>query len=174
GDPGPTGPQGDPGIQGPSGPPGPTGPVLRAAFGTLTFQLPTGNQLSVLSGTNINFNFNSEIVNVLNFSNGFQIIDTGVYVINYYIAIDPTSPPPIVFAIGINGQTQLQRSMGKNTSGLMVSGNLIVSLNAGDLVQLFNVGPNTVIIPQVNGIPNPGIPGNFNRQTVRFSIYRKF
>ncbi|MED3427455.1 hypothetical protein P4412_33310, partial [Bacillus thuringiensis] len=113
---------------------------MPATYGTLTTQLTGGNELVVLSGTNITFNFNAEISNVLNFTNGFQIIDAGVYVINYYIAIDPASPPPIVFAVGINGETQLQRSMGKNTSGIIISGNLIVSLNAGDLVQLFNVG----------------------------------
>ncbi|MDY7965787.1 hypothetical protein, partial [Bacillus thuringiensis] len=77
-----------------------------------------------------------------------------------FIAIDPTSLPAIIFAVSANGQTQQQRSMGMNTSGSIIAGNLIVSLNAGDLVQLFNVGPNTVNIPTVTGIPNPGVPGN--------------
>ncbi|MED3420941.1 collagen-like protein, partial [Bacillus thuringiensis] len=138
---GPTGLQGNPGFQGPLGPQGPSGPNAPTTYANLTF---IGTQ-TVLSGAPVNFSNSTQVTNLIfDGLNSVIIIDSGIYTIEYFIAIDPTtSLPAIIFAVGVNGQTQNQRSMGMNTSGSVIAGNLIASLNAGDQVQLFNVGQNT-------------------------------
>ncbi|EOO99798.1 hypothetical protein ICO_06775, partial [Bacillus cereus BAG2O-1] len=168
---GPTGPQGVQGIQGEPGPEGPTGPDIPRTYGNFTVQ---GTQI-VLSGAPVNFNNSTQVTNLIfNSPDTIVIIDPGIYIINFYIAIDPTTIPPILFAVGINGTTQGQRSMGVNTSGSMISSILITSLNTGDQIQIYNVGQNAVTIPQVSGITDPGNPAPLTRQGGRLAICKVF
>ncbi|MDY8166540.1 collagen-like protein [Bacillus thuringiensis] len=171
GEEGPTGPQGVQGIQGEPGPEGPTGPDIPRTYGNFTVQ---GTQI-VLSGAPVNFNNSIQITNLIfNSPDTIVIIDPGIYIINFYIAIDPTTIPPILFAVGINGTTQGQRSMGVNTSGSMISSILITSLNSGDQIQIYNVGQNSVTIPQVSGITDPGNSAPLTRQGGRLAICKVF
>ncbi|PEM38420.1 Gly-Xaa-Xaa repeat protein [Bacillus toyonensis] len=129
--------------------PGPTGPNLPITAASVSFL--NLNSQTVNSLAPINFNETSFLQNLsFNGSDTLTILTTGVYKLEFYVSIDstPTPPNPILLAFTKNGNVLLSgNAMGIVTTGGEISTNLIISLTAGDSIQVINASDAPITIP---------------------------
>lgn len=113
GDAGPTGPTGDVGPTGATGETGPTGPTGPVNFTPVYAQvcLATDTPLFTFSDIPILFNSVSSIspTGITATSPSLIIDDPGMYLVNYGVALDDTTNPPLLntyLSLAINGAAQ--------------------------------------------------------------------
>lgn len=163
GEPGPEGPTGPQGIQGIQGEPGPTGPNFPITAAEVA--LSNNSPVIVNSGAFVQFN-NTIVMNNITFNgtDTFTIIDTGVYIIQFYVSVSATAPTDATI-FGINGISL--SGMGIITDGGEVANSTLRSLSSGNTIQLINNSLTARTLPVLTG--NTG-----NRQSARLLIYRIF
>ncbi|MED3581275.1 collagen-like protein, partial [Bacillus thuringiensis] len=157
---GPTGPQGVQGIQGESGPTGPTGPNIPPTFlnvGKLftetveSLNSITNYQTPVLiTQSTLSFDSSTGIATIFN---------SGIYSIECYISTSlENTTTPIVFAIAINGVTNMNQSTGIHVPGSQISLGIVRNLAANTTIQLLNISNGPVILSpdiMVTGLRRP-------------------
>ncbi|MFA6914834.1 MAG: collagen-like protein [Parachlamydiales bacterium] len=156
GEPGPQGIQGQPGTDGSQGAPGPQGPQGQTTLEAYTSFYKTTND-SVSSFQPIIFDqlgaSKGDII--YNMEDGsIHIPETGDYAIAYTVVGNSTN----VIAAGIllNGQTVVVNSRVKSNvaenSYVTITNNIINSFTGGDVIQLINLGENTLVFDNTGAL----------------------
>ncbi|KXY25960.1 hypothetical protein AT268_14285 [Bacillus cereus] len=160
GEPGPDGPTGPQGVQGIQGEPGPTGPNIPPTFlnvGKLftetveSLNSITNYQTPVLiTQSTLSFDSSTGIATIFN---------SGIYSIECYISTSlENTTTPIVFAIAINGVTNVNQSTGIHVPGSQISLGIVRNLAANTTIQLLNISNGPVILSpdiMVTGLRRP-------------------
>jgi hypothetical protein len=146
---GPTGPSGANGINGSNGATGATGPSGVAGTSEYAYVYNTSNQFVTL-GASVSFNTNGPMSANITHNPGSSfifILSSGVYKIEYSV----TSLQECQFSIYHNGvsvpgsrygtsSNNLPTGPAPTTTGVQNTGMIIVSVTAGDVIQLNNMG----------------------------------
>ncbi|WP_180230382.1 Gly-Xaa-Xaa repeat protein [Bacillus cereus] len=162
---GPQGPQGDQGPQGNTGPQGPTLPITAASVSAWS------SSQVVNSFAAIQFNETNFLQNLsFNGSDTITILTTGVYKLEFYVSIasTPAPPNPTLLAFAKNGNPNLSgNAMGIVTTGGEISTSLIISLTAGDSIQVINVSNAPLTIPLLLSV-------GYISESATLNVYRLF
>jgi BclA C-terminal domain/Collagen triple helix repeat (20 copies) len=165
GPPGPPGEQGPPGPQGEQGPPGPQGEqgppgVFSPSYGSVY----STDQLTINSNQNVPFNSNGVLNGITHIppSDIVTVSLSGDYSITFYVLTttnNPSASLACAYAIAVNGTVQPESvghgiQAGNQNIEQSLTGNIILTLTAGDQVALRNVGNTTDVLPNSqDGVP---------------------
>ena len=150
---GPTGPTGQNGQNGATGPTGPTGP----SFNSYLNGVITTNKISIAVGSTIiydNVNIVGSDINYNSSTGIFTINTTGVYVIDWKMAVTPN---PGTVSIEIDLVTSLHGRVGgisiTATNPLITGSNLIYAATAGETFRFINNsdGPISIVLVGLSG-----------------------
>ncbi|PGU89243.1 collagen-like triple helix repeat-containing protein [Bacillus cereus] len=164
GEQGPTGPQGNTGAQ------GPTGATLPITAASVSVYNPFSSQV-VNPSAAIQFNETNFLQNLsFNGSDTITILATGVYKLEFFVSIasTPAPPTPTLLLFTINGDPLISgNGMGIVTTGGEISTSLIISLAAGDQIQVINTSNAPLNIPALYS-------GVFATESATLNLYRLF
>jgi BclA C-terminal domain/Collagen triple helix repeat (20 copies) len=154
--PGTQGEQGIPGTQGEQGPPGVFSPSYGFVYST--------DQLIINSNQNVPFNSNGVLSGITHIppSDIVTVSLSGDYSITFYVLTttnNPSASLACAYAIAVNGTVQPESvghgiQAGNQNIDQSLTGDIILSLSAGDQVALRNVGTTTDVLPNSqDGVP---------------------
>lgn len=151
---GPTGPSGGP--AGPTGPTGATGATGTGGIAEYAYIYNTSSQF-VTNGNAVMFDANGQMTSGITHNPGasFIFVNTpGTYEIQYNVISTNSNQ----FSVYVNGVSATGSRYGTVTSSAQNSGMVIVTLAAGDVVQLYNTGsPGSTSLPANAGGSLPAV-----------------
>ena len=137
---GATGPTGATGVIGATGPTGATGTTDLNAYGGLYNTTPQTLNLAVGGTTQLPLPSAMPLKNVTNTpANSITVGTAGVYEINYYSNVSAALGTTVTMSVRRNGTAIPQASISRVLSvgvGSLYNGSIIISLNAGDVIDM--------------------------------------
>ena len=137
---GATGATGATGVAGPTGATGPTGIADLNAYGGLYNTTPQTLNLTVGGTTQLPLPSAMPLKNVTNTpANSITVGTAGVYEINYYSNVSAALGTTVTMSVRRNGTAIPQASISRVLSvgvGSLYNGSIIISLNAGDVIDM--------------------------------------
>lgn len=137
---GPTGPAGVIGATGATGVTGPTGTTDLNAYGGLYNTTPQTLNLTVGGTTQLPLPTAMPLKNVTNTpANSITVGTDGVYEINYYSNVSAALGTTVTMSVRRNGTAIPQASISRVLAvgvGSLYTGSIIISLNAGDVIDM--------------------------------------